>query len=276
LWWQVVALKLIAGAATVAAALAGRIVTRTFSPEHGDLTLLAIGMNPLFLIEGPGNGHNDMLMVALMLSGLALYAKGQKLSAYFVLGLSAGVKFVTAGILPWILLDDIRRRPFRGALATAALSSLIFAAPNVLGFVPFWRGMDTFRGISSVYTVQTRGNSPALTDAPAEGEAQTTGASPRLFFESLTIKHWALVFTYVVLTIALWRRPSSGGHLSAWSLFALGLCSLAAPVWFPWYTLWAWSVSLTRWNRPHLALSCACLMMSIYLVVQYADPHVVR
>ena len=73
LWPQIVALKLVQAGALVVAALAGRRITQLLSPGRENLTLLAIGLNPLLLLEGPGSGHNDILMVSFLLVGTMFY-----------------------------------------------------------------------------------------------------------------------------------------------------------------------------------------------------------
>ena len=100
LWWQVTALKALAGLALVIAAFAARELTRVYQPRHAELTLVAVGLNPVLLIEGTGSGHNDIVMVALMLAGLAAHARGSSRAGYLLVGLSGGVKFISLAIVP--------------------------------------------------------------------------------------------------------------------------------------------------------------------------------
>src|SRR5262249_40518107 len=69
LWLAAMVFKLLAAAALVAAALLGRALAERDHPGSGARVFLAIGLNPLFLLEGPGNGHNDLAMMALFLAG---------------------------------------------------------------------------------------------------------------------------------------------------------------------------------------------------------------
>ena len=141
LWVQVVALKLVAGAAILAAAISGREVARFYDPRRAELALLAIGFNPVFLIEGPGSGHNDVLMVALMLGGIALCQKGRQRVGYLLVGLSIGIKFVSAAIVPWLIWQQVSRQPPRERLATTALALGLVLAPSVVGYAAF-QGRD--------------------------------------------------------------------------------------------------------------------------------------
>src|SRR5204863_5851009 len=76
-FWQLFGIKLLAATALLAAALAGRAIAERLEPGRGNLALLAIGLNPLFVLEGPGNGHNDLLMFALFMAGIFLCLRAQ-------------------------------------------------------------------------------------------------------------------------------------------------------------------------------------------------------
>ena len=72
-WTQVIALKLLEAGALVAAALAGRRLAARLAPGRETVTLAAIGLNPMLLLEGPGSGHNDLVCLAFLLLGGALF-----------------------------------------------------------------------------------------------------------------------------------------------------------------------------------------------------------
>src|SRR3954454_12750582 len=66
--------------------------------------------NPLMLFDGPGNAHNDVLMVTLLLLGVVPLALGLRnrnwLAGTFFVGMSALIKYTTGivglfYIVPW-------------------------------------------------------------------------------------------------------------------------------------------------------------------------------
>src|SRR5207248_2362619 len=100
-----------------------------------------------FLLEGPGSGHNDLVMLCLLLAGVALCLRGRYALGILSIGLSAGVKFITGAFVPWMYLERLPRQPGRRVLLLA-LTGLLAAAPIALAYLPFWRGLATLGGLA--------------------------------------------------------------------------------------------------------------------------------
>lgn len=260
LWAQVVAMKVVEAVALVAAALAGRRVAEGFAPGRGDLAFLAIGLNPLLLLEGPGNGHNDLLLMAGLLGAAALQQRGRWGPAALVLGLSVGVKFITVLALPWLVLACVRDR-HGGDRARAALGlALVALLPTVICYLPFWQGAATFAGLQ----VRSQfGQTPdALArDAQASGWLLGHGLPHGAILVALG-RQWPVMLTLAVLTCWLWRRPGTP-WLAAWPLLAAALMVWGLGMPSPWYLTWLWAAALTRWNRWGLAVSGVTLAASL-------------
>ena len=103
--------------------------------SDGPTALWICVLNPLVLIHLMGGVHNEMLMVGLMTTGIALTFAGRNVVGITVLTVAIAVK-ATAGIaLPfmvWVWARHLRERrgyrPVQAFLAAAALAVLIFAA----------------------------------------------------------------------------------------------------------------------------------------------------
>lgn len=262
LWTQVLAMKLIEAAALVGAALAGRRIAETFAPGRGDLAFLAIGLNPLLLLEGPGNGHNDLLMMAGLLAGAALQQRGRYGPAALLVGLSVGIKFITVLAVPWLVLACVRDKRGWDRAGLAAGLSLVALLPTVICYLPFWHGMATFAGLQ----VRSQfGQTPDTLTQDARRGGWLLGhglphAGLPLF---LALWHqWPVLVTYSALTAWLWRKLGAA-WLSAWPLLAGGLMFWSMGVPNPWYLIWLWAAGLTRWNRWGLALSGVTLAASL-------------
>jgi hypothetical protein len=269
LWVQVVALKLLAGGAVLAAAISGREIARFYDPRRADLALLAIGFNPVFLIEGPGSGHNDVLMVALMLGGITLCQKGRQRVGYLLLGLSIGIKFVSAAVVPWLIWQQVSRLPPRERLASAALALGLVLAPSVVGYAAFRAETRAFDGIKAVFEHQTAGiQKTTSTNAPPDGNAalEPTG-------RSLLPRFGILLLVYAALSIAVWRSEVSGFYLACWAVFCVTLIVIGVPVAFAWYMVWPFSASLVRWDRFSMRVTLCCVALSVVLLVRYTVPY---
>jgi hypothetical protein len=266
LWWQVVTMKLVGAAALLGAALAGRKVADHFEPGRGELALLAIGLNPLFLVEGPGNAHNDLLMMALFLAGAALLLAKKELPGALLIGLSAGIKFPPVAVLPWIVLDNPGVIHRGRALRRAAAKVLLVLTPAVLGFGPLWQGSDTLGPVLRRLQGMPGERREAEAIAAHERSHPVPGALITL------VRQAPVVVVYIGLTAWLfWRRRSgSGGWLDAWAILTVSLIVWTMGVWFPWYLTWPWAVLLTRWDRIRLAASAAWLGLAISLCFKYS------
>jgi hypothetical protein len=272
-WWQVVALKLLAGAGVCAAALAGREISRAYDRDRADLTLLAIGLNPLLLIEGPGNGHNDVLMIALMMAGIAAHTRGRRLTGYLLIGLSAGVKFITLIMLPWLLIETLagvcRRRATVEAVGAVALA----LAPTVLGYALFWEGPRTLASIGVVYEEKAYPGDRASAGSGSPRDDTAVDSAERRPTVSIPVRLCILGSVFAAFTFRIWRAPAMGQYISAWSAFALALAWVGMPMTFAWYMAWPFGPALTQWRAGRRGISMACIVLSALILAWYTVPH---
>jgi len=248
LYAQVLAFKLLATAALIVTARAGAVLADRMAPGRGDLTLAAIGCNPLFLMEGPGNGHNDLVMMALVVTALSAQAAGRARVGAVLAGAAAAVKFIPLLLLPWLVVRAVRaawpsaRRAFGAGAVVAGLGLL----PLVVTYLPLWRGAATLAGLGEHMDWAQAGRVE-----PSVGSLIGLGA-------------------YVVSVGYVALRPGIGPLVSVWVLSALTVLLTASGVWFPWHFAWPGAVLLTRWDRPHAALSLALLPFAIFVTTLYS------
>ncbi len=251
------------------AALAGRRITQILSPGRENLTLLAIGLNPLLLIEGPGSGHNDLLMVSFLLVGAMFYLEKKYLLASLFLGLSVGVKMLTIIVLPWALMDYGRGKSWPKRIAGTAIALLFLLLPLVICYGRLWAGAHTLDSVSQRATLY--GSAAAFAqDMAVRMWLLHHGAGTLLtILLSALFHHRLVVAAYFVLTIWLWRRPGPARWLLAWAGIAVPLMLVALGLPFPWYISWFLPVCLLRWDRLHIGLSAACFGLSLVWMSGY-------
>ena len=251
LWWQEVAMKLIQAGALIGAALAGRRIAGYLYPGKENLALLAIGLNPLLLIEGPGNGHNDMLMTCLLLMAVACFLARKWLLGGLIFGLSIGVKLITIAALPWVITEYVRSKGERNKAVNGVALVLLAVAPVILCYLPFLSQGSPLGGILQRW---------------AWGSYVHAGSSAM----KTAIRVVPLLIIYGIVTFRLWRYPRPGQWLTAWIPFSLALIFLTSRIWFPWYFIWPWAVSLTLWDRLHVRVSYAGLVGTLVLSFLYS------
>lgn len=142
-----VAMKLVI--LTLDAAIVGLILT--LARERRDPAgaagwgLLAYAWNPLILITVPLAGSADVAVGAAFLGALLARRRGRDGWTTLLLSLASLVKlYAIVGLLLHLVLLA-RERGWRRAIGHGAVSATVAAVV----YAPFWKGVDTFRGLTS-------------------------------------------------------------------------------------------------------------------------------
>ena len=201
-----------------------------------------VGWNPLFAIHFAGGGHNDALMIALVLGALALAGAGDRSLA--------ALAWVVAVLVKWIPLLFFALRAVEARATGRRVSHRGFAvAAAVLVSLATWRyGFDWLRAFG-----------PLARNA----EGQTSYAlSHRV--EQLGVPHGvALALPGIALVggLAWLVREAARGR----ARLGLSACLLLAttPWLAPWYTIWAVPLAAAEDDRRAQLISlgfCAYLL----------------
>src|SRR5262249_29248588 len=98
-----------------------RDISARWEQDDGVRAFTLYALNPLILFETAGMGHNEAIVVAFALAGIALAVRGHPWAALVALLLSADVKPVTASVALFFaarfifLGEDTRSRAKRAA-----------------------------------------------------------------------------------------------------------------------------------------------------------------
>jgi hypothetical protein len=233
LLWQVLAFKVVAAASLVGLTICAGGLGDRLAAGRGGLAALAIGLNPLFLVEGPGVGHNDLALLFALLAGTWALARGRPYLGASLIGLSVAIKLVTVVVVPWLVIERVRARDARGAALVVALA----VAPTILAGALFWPA--GLRGLAA--------------HAGAHGES---------------LLRWLLVAATLALATAYVARR--GDWHAAWIATALAIVLLGLGVWYPWYFTWPLALALPRWqSRRALAATIASLALALMAMSLY-------
>lgn len=216
---------------------------------------LAVGWSPLFLLEGAGNAHNDLVMLALALGGLLTWRRGRPWIGYLLLVLSALVKYVSLLLLFFFLLAWIRRE--EGGRRWMLLGKIALLGLPVVGLavLPFGNSPqalltallgETTRIRVSPVVFLLQGLERAWAAWPAVAEQ-----APKLAFLSLQVFLKGLLLALVLAQgVALWRREGGWEELlSAWERTALIYICFLHGATFPWYFTWPAGSALLGTHR---------------------------
>jgi alpha-1,6-mannosyltransferase len=145
---QLVMLKLIVVMFSLGSAALVWLILGWVRPEHRLLGTLAYLWNPVIVMELAGEGHNDAVMVFLVLLALALTVQHRAVSGIAAMSLGVLTKYLPLLLIPlqvvylWRLSGSARK--FTANMVAGA--AIVFALAVVL-FAPFWVGFNTLDGI---------------------------------------------------------------------------------------------------------------------------------
>ena len=117
--------------------------------EKDPRAILFFAWNPLVLLQGLGNGHNDLVMLAWMLLALVFWKRsGNWLLATIALSLAVLTKAAAAVMVPLLLVAVLRAQPNwrQRGIALAGMAA-IGAGLALLAYLPYWPPWDAVAGV---------------------------------------------------------------------------------------------------------------------------------
>ena len=115
-----------------------------------------VGLNPVIVIYGVGGGHNDLLMLALLVAGIYVLLRQREGTGGAMIIAATAVKLTAGMLLPFALAASAGRRVVTSGrariLAGAAAAAAVF---GVLGLVMF--GSGTLHLVTTLSTIQGDG-----------------------------------------------------------------------------------------------------------------------
>lgn len=127
-------------------ALLFRAIARTVSPANADWLTALFALNPNMLSHILIDGHNDIVMVFLMLGAFLMTLKGRDTASAALLTLAVLIKFTSVMLLPVLVIWALKSGRYKTGDAKAAyLISVVavLAALTTAFYLPFWVGPQT-------------------------------------------------------------------------------------------------------------------------------------
>lgn len=223
--------------------------------------------NPLVLVHGLSNGHNDLLVGLGLVA--ALVAAGSRRwwwAALPALAVAALVKYSTVPVVPLAAVFLVRRHGWVRTAASAGLTAAFCVA--VSG--PYLAGgsaLEVTRNLGNVTTITHSCASVVYypVEAVAKRVPAAAGAEPATV---LALKAAGGLLVLGTVAVLVWRRARAAEYTAAEFardvvLVQLVLLAVASPKFYSWYVLMVWpAVPLLadgRLRRAGLALAVAQL-----------------
>jgi hypothetical protein len=221
-----------------------------------------VGLNPLLVLYGVGGGHNDLLMLVLVVAGIYLVVGGRAASGSATLVGAAAIKL--AGGLPLAFAaaapDARGSHPWRRVLGAGAAAA---AGVTLLGLGVFGRGM--LRLPHTVSQVQSNGGWHSFPGFVVKGlhlGAYHNPISIGLGIVCLLICLWLLR--------RVWRGRLDWLRGAGWAAVAV---LLTASSLLPWYVVWL--LPLAALGRDRQLVRVAVVLSGVILAINLIDyfPH---
>jgi hypothetical protein len=133
---NLIAFKALNGLGLLLLALLVGEAAQILAPGYRAQAIVMTGWNPLLLYENVANGHNDVLMVLMIVAGLLLAIRARTLSGLIMAALAAAVKYpaTPVGLIVWIWSWPRGTRSERLVLVAFALAAAAIGAAILLLF----------------------------------------------------------------------------------------------------------------------------------------------
>ncbi|MGH2883870.1 MAG: glycosyltransferase 87 family protein, partial [Solirubrobacteraceae bacterium] len=207
-----------------------------------------VGLNPVIVVFGVGGGHNDLLMLAILLTGIYVLLRQKEGTSGVLIVAAAAVKLSAGLLLPFAIArhgigrDDVRsRRAFLAGVAAAGLVggafSFVMFGTGPLELVSILRHIQAHGGVNSV---------PGLLLNVA-GLARFSGVAGLLLDA-------CFVICLVWLVRRVWLGELDWITGAGWATVGL---LLTAGLLLPWYVGWLIPLAALSADRRLLATSIA-------------------
>jgi Glycosyltransferase family 87 len=226
--WNVVAYKGIAAISTLVIVVVVWYAAR-LRGLNSVKAAAVVGLNPVIVVYGVGGGHNDLLMLAILVTGVyVLLQEKQRASGALIIAASA-VKLTAGLLLPFAVAQSARRRAgsigLRSVLIGVGLSVAVAAALSFLVF-----GTGPLNLLNTLHDVQAHGGVNSFT-----GVILTTLGLGKLVGPVGVVLDVALVACILWLLVRVWRGEQDWISAAGWATVGM---LLTAGLLLPWYVGW--------------------------------------
>jgi hypothetical protein len=188
-----------------------------------------VGLNPLIFMYGVGGGHNDLLMLAILVTGLYVLLQQRERSSGALIVVATAVKLTAGLLLPFALAGSAGRRDGaggrQGLLIGAGIGAALIAA---LGFALF--GTGPLHLLGTLQSIQSQGGAHSVAGfiATALGVGELASAAG-------VVLSAGFVLVVVWLLWRVWIGELDWITGAGWATVAL---LITTGFLVPWYVAW--------------------------------------
>jgi len=213
-----------------------------------------VGLNPVIIVFGVGGGHNDLLMLAILLTGVYVLLRGKGRTSGALIVTATAVKLTAGLLLPFAFAESARGRG--GARShRAVLGGVCLAAGLAGGFSLAVFGTGPLHLLDTLQDVQDQGgvNSVPGFLAMLLGLGSLSGVIG-------LVLNAGFVISVAWLLRRVWIGELDWITAAGWATLAL---LLTAGLLLPWYV--GWLVPLAALSNDRRLLAASIVMTGVGL-----------
>jgi alpha-1,6-mannosyltransferase len=225
-----------------------------------------VGLNPLLVVYGIGSGHNDLLMLAVLIGGLYVTLAHRERLGGSLMVVAVGIKLTAGLLLPFAIAGGSRQGERGLGRRKLALGAGV-AAALVAAFSYGLFGMSSFNVLATLQHTQSEGDWHSIPGFISH----TLGLAPLGHIAGIVLAVAFGIFSLWLLR-RVWRGEVDWIDGAAWATVAL---LATASSLLPWYVAWVLPLAaLGTDRRLHRAV---IVMTGVVLGIQLLGyiPHVV-
>jgi hypothetical protein len=229
--------------------------------------------NPLVLLQSVGNGHNDVVMLAGVLLGLALWERRWWPGAVVALALATLIKAAALLLVPLFVAALLGAQPgWRRRVLVLCGAGALGLGLAFLAYLPFWPPWQSVAGTLDEMRYRYTYTIAALVRMALRellGHSQATYETPRLTGQVI------FACFYLWLLAKAWRRQLDLAAAGFLAYFAYLLLGASFRIWYPLWLVPLAALHSTPAMRQRAFLFCLTAELSItmfYIVWRWYMP----
>jgi hypothetical protein len=186
------------------------------------------GLNPLIVVYGVGGGHNDLLMLVLLVAAIVAALHFRDRASGGLIVVASAIKLTGALLLPFVMAHDWATKRGRRRFDALAGAGIATVAVGALSFAMF--GTGPLHLPATLQHIQNEGDWHSIpgfitTRLGLGGVGRVTGIGLAVIF----------VIVFVTLLRRVARNELDWIHAAGWATVALLLTTSSL---LPWYVAW--------------------------------------
>ncbi len=188
-----------------------------------------VGLNPILLVYGVGGGHNDLLMLAILVVGLCVLLSERQRASGALFVAATAIKLTAGLMLPFVIAMSAGKREGSEDRRRFVIGAAV-AAVAVIGLAAALFGFGPLHLIGTLQTIQSQGGIDSI-----PGFILTTVGLGRFTGAAGLVLDAGLAVTVLWLLRRVYRGELDWITGAGWATVGL---LVTAGLLMPWYVVW--------------------------------------